>query len=119
MIQADADWQPRDVVEAIAEDGMNIVMPSGVTLPSGYRVVHARVRPISRGQDEPGPGHGRRPVDDGMIVRYVLDPSFRVVSREMGAPRGTNRPHTALLGDLLLTTWDGGGVWLRVDRVSG
>lgn len=120
VIEADADWQPTNVIEVIAERHMNIVMPSGVKLPSGHRVVHARVRAVEEGRDEPGPGQRRRPVDDGMIVRYVLDPNLRVVSREVMVPPGANRPHTALLGDLLLTTWDGGGgVWLRVDRVSG
>jgi hypothetical protein len=119
VIQADADWQPSNKFEPIAEDDMNIVMPSSVALPSGYRIVHARVRALGGEQREPGPAHERRPMDDGMIVRYVLDPSFRVVSRETVAPRGANRPHTALFGDLLLTTWDGdGAVWLRVDRVS-
>ncbi|MCM8811654.1 MAG: hypothetical protein NC910_01210 [Candidatus Omnitrophica bacterium] len=119
LIRTDENWRPNRVVEAIAEDGMNIVMPSSVTLPSGYRIVHARVRVVGNGENEPGPGHGQRHSDDGMIVRYVLDPNFTVVSRQVIVSHSGNRPHTALFGNLLLTSWDGDGVWLRVDRLSG
>jgi len=47
-------------------------------------------------------------------------PSFEIVKREVLLEEGSNRPHTARFGDLLLTTWDTpptNEVWLRIDRI--
>jgi hypothetical protein len=59
------------------------------------------------------------PDDSGALVRLVLAPDGTIVSRETPVSDGTNRPHTTLVGDLLVTTWDKTGtVHLRVDRVQ-
>lgn len=119
-IGVDASWKPTDLVTLIAEPATNIVMPTGVLLPSGYWIVNARVRTGAAPEGQaalpiaPGPGS-----DAGAIVRYVLAPDRSVVSRTVIAPSGANRPHAVLVGDLLLTTWDEEGhVRLRVDRMT-
>jgi hypothetical protein len=59
------------------------------------------------------------PNDSGALVRLVLAPDGTIVSRETLVSDVTNRPHTTLVGDLLITAWDENGVVrLRVDRVQ-
>lgn len=119
-ISADASWKPTDLVTLVAEPSTSIVMPTAALLPSGHWIVHARVRTgaTPEGQAAPPVAPGRDS-DAGAIVRYVLASDRTVVSRTVIAPSGANRPHTVLVGDLLLTTWDEEGqVRLRVDRVT-
>jgi len=105
-------------------------MATVVSLPSGYRIVTARVRDVTGEPNVPPwyvpsappwyrPGAPSVP-DDGAIVRYLVRPSFEIVKREVLLEEGSNRPHTARFGDLLLTTWDTpptNEVWLRIDRI--
>lgn len=119
-ITVDASWKPTDLVTLIAEPSTNIVMPTAVLLPSGYWIVNARVRTSVTTEGQTAAPIGPGTVSDaGTIVRYVLAPDRTVVSRTVIAPSGANRPHTIVVGDLLLTTWDDEGhVRLRVDRVT-
>lgn len=123
-IVTDSDWKPKSSVNLVREEGKNIVMASSATFENGYRVVHARVRDGAKPFDPrsapsaPAPGQPL-PDDSGAIVRYVIAPDNRVVSQETLASQGANRPHTALVGDLLITSWDSkSGVKLRIDKVS-
>ena len=120
-IQFDASWCPVDIEPVIDEDGTNAAMATAVRLDSGYTIVHLRVRtgvsPRQKGPSAPQPG-SPLPDDSGTLVRLVLAPDGAIINRETLVSEGTNRAHTALVGDLLVTTWDETGtVRLRVDRV--
>ena len=121
LIQLDASWQPVSVKAILDEDGTNAAMATAVRLDSGYTIVHLRVRtgvsPRQQAQAAPQPG-SPLPDDSGALVRLVLAPDGTVVSRETLVASGTNRAHTTLVGDLLVTTWDqDGSARLRVDRI--
>lgn len=116
LIWADPNWTPVDGRILLEEPDTNFAMPTAVELASGHWIVHARVRDLT--QTEPQAEPGFQMPDDGAIVRYVLDPEGSVLSREVLMSEGGNRPHTSLIGDLLVTTWDAkGSVWLRMDKV--
>jgi len=120
FLETDANWKPKASKLVIDEDRKNVAMASGIVLESGYTILHARVcdKACPRGEMPPPPSKDQKGLapDDGAIVRYVISPERKIVSREELAERG-NRPHTTLVGDLLITTWDGQGTTLRVDRV--
>jgi len=120
-IQFDASWRPVNIRTVLDEDGTNAAMATAVRLDSGYTIVHLRVRtgvsPRQKAPSAPQPG-SLLPDDSGALVRLVLAPDGTIVNRETLVSEGTNRAHTALVGDLLVTTWDETGtVRLRVDRV--
>ena len=120
-IRFDSSWRPLETQPVFDEDGTNAAMATGVRLASGYTIVHLRVRTgVSPRQKTPGPQPGSLPADDsGALVRLVLAPDGTMVSKETLDARGTNRVHTTLVGDLLVTTWDETGiVRLRVDRIQ-
>jgi hypothetical protein len=122
LIRFDASWRPVNVRAVLDEDGTNAAMATAVRLDSGYTIVHLRVRTgVSTRQKTPSapqPG-SLMPDDSGALVRLVLAPDGTIVSRETLVSDGTNRPHTTLVGDLLITAWDENGVVrLRVDRVQ-
>ena len=114
LIQCDTTWNPVNVSTVFDEDGTNAVMPTAVRLDSGYYIVHLRVR------TGVSPQTGSLLLDDsGAMVRLVLTPDGTIFSRETLVSDGTNRAHTTLVGDLLVTTWDETGtVHLRIDRVQ-
>ena len=121
VIQFDASWRPVDVRPVMDEDGTNAAMATAVRLDSGYTIVHLRVRtgvsPRQKATSAPQTG-SPLPDDSGALVRLVLAPDGTITSRETLVSEGANRAHTALVGDLLVTTWDETGtVRLRVDRV--
>ena len=121
LIQLDTSWQPVSVKGVLDEDGTNAAMATAVRLDSGYTILHLRVRtgvsPRQQATAAPQPG-APMPDDSVSLVRLVLTPDGKIVSRETLVPEGTNRAHTTLIGDLLVTTWDENGtVRLRVDRV--
>ena len=121
FILTDADWKPLSIRRVIDEEGKNVAMASGIRLSDGYVILAARVIPDAspRGErTQPPAGQKRQMKDDGAIVRYVISPGGKILSREVLLEKGGNRPHTVLKGDLLLTSWDGRGLWLRVDRIS-
>ena len=104
------------------EDGTNAAMATAVRLDSGYIIVHLRVRtgvsPRQKAPSAPQPS-SLLPDDSGALVRLVLAPDGTIVSRKTLVSDGANRPHTTLVGDLLVTTWDeNGAVRLRVDRIQ-
>ena len=112
-IFADRLWKPEQIDTLIDEPGANLAMPTSVKLPSGHRLLHARVRPAQKSI----PGYSG---DNGDIVRYILDISGRILSRTPLVRGSGNRPHTSLFDDLIVTTWDGNGsLWMRVDRIAG
>ena len=121
-IRFDSSWHPVDIRPVFDEDGTNAVMATAVRLASGYTILHLRVRtgvsPRQKAPPAPQPG-SPLPDDSGALVRLVLAPDGKTVSRETLVSSGTNRAHTTLAGDLLITTWDeAGAVRLRVDRVQ-
>ena len=121
LIQFDASWRPVDVRPVLDEDGTNAAMATAVRLDSGYIIVNLRVRTgVSPRQKAPSPQPGSLlPDDSGALVRLVLAPDGTTVSKETLVSGGTNRPHTTLVNDLLITTWDETGtVRLRVDRIQ-
>ena len=122
VIQFDASWRPVDVRPVIDEDGMNAAMATAVRLDSGYTIVHLRIRTgVSPRQKAPSAPQTGSPLldDSGALVRLVLAPDGTITSRETLVSEGANRAHTALVGDLLVTTWDETGmVRLRADRVK-
>ncbi|MEK7777076.1 MAG: hypothetical protein AAB303_00430, partial [Chloroflexota bacterium] len=122
LIQFDASWRAVNVRVVLDEDGTNAAMATAVRLDSGYTVVNLRIRtgvsPRQKAPSAPQPG-SLMPDDSGALVRLVLAPDGIIVSRETLVSDGTNRPHTTLVGDLLVTTWDETGtVRLRVHRVQ-
>ncbi len=119
-IEFDADWSPRTVQATIEKKGANLSMPSAVKLASGTWVVHLREIDGAAGGPPPKPGPGgAQPRDMGDIVRYLVGADGKVGTREVIADVECARPHTLLVGDRLITTWDGdGGAWIRVDRVK-
>ena len=122
LIKFDASWRPVDVRPMLDEDGTNAAMATAVRLDSDYIIVHLRVRTgvSPRQKTPPAPQPGSPLSDDsGTLMRLVLAPDGTIVSRETLVSDGTNRVHTALVGDLLITTWDEtGAVRLRVDRIQ-
>ena len=119
-IRFDSSWRPVSIKPVFDEDGTNAVMATAVRLASGYTIVHLRVRTgVSPRQKIPSAQPGPLPADDsGALVRLVLAPDGTMVSKETLVASGTNRVHTTLVGNLLITTWDEAGtVRLRVDRI--
>lgn len=122
LIRFDASWSPVNIGAVLDEDGTNAAMASAVRLDSGYTIVHLRVRTgVSPRQKSPTaqqPG-SPMPDDSGALVRLVLDPNGTIVSRETVVSERANRPHTTLVGNLLITAWDeAGAIRLRVDRIQ-
>ena len=121
LIQFDASWRPVNVRTVLDEDGTNAAMATAVRLDSGYTIVHLRVRTgVSPRQKAPSPQPGSlMPDDSGTLLRLVLALDGSILSQETLVPDGTNRVHTTLVGDILVTTWDETGtVRLRVDRIQ-
>ena len=122
LIQLDTSWHPVNIRAVLDEDGTNAAMATAVRLDSGYTIVHLRVRTgVSARQKAPAapqPG-SLLPDDSGALVRLVLAPDGTIADSETLVSDGTNRAHTTLVGDLLITTWDESGtVRLRVDRIQ-
>jgi len=122
LIQFDPSWRPVSVSAVVNEDGTNAAMATAVRLDSGYTVVNLRIRDdVSPRQTTPsGPQPGSLlPDDSGALVRLVLSPDGTIVSRETLVSDSANRPHTTLVGDLLVTTWDEKGTArLLVERIQ-
>ncbi len=122
-LRYDKDWELLGATRLVDEDYQSASMTSGVYLPDGSLVLHARVNvdAYGRGQMPPPPTPGVLTDDGGNIVRYVFNPQGELVSTAI-LYEGTDahRPHTLLVGDLLITTWDGGGggATLRIDRLE-
>ena len=120
-IQFDASWRPVNIKVVLDEDGTNAAMATAVRLDSGYIIVHLRVRTgVSSRQEaiSPPPPGSPLPDDSGALVRVVMAPDGTIVTRETLVSESTNRVHTTLVGNLLVTAWDESGtVRLRVDRV--
>lgn len=123
LLRYDEDWELNESMRLIDIDGESAGMTSGVYLSDGSLVMHARVNVDAYGEGErPTRSTPGQFIDDGgNIVRYVFDPTGALVSTEY-VYEGTkaHRPHTALVGDLLITTWDetDAGAMVRIDRVS-
>ncbi|MBI2168073.1 MAG: hypothetical protein HYU28_01030 [Actinobacteria bacterium] len=118
LIETDPDWTPRRVIILAEDAGVNYAMGSGVLLEDGRLVVNAR-RVETASVPPPGPPGSPLQDDSGGLVRLVVDTDRSVVAEEVLAVDGVNRPHTVLLGDLLITSWDGGGgAQYRIDRIS-
>jgi hypothetical protein len=123
LLRYDEDWEFEESIQLIDNDGESAGMTIGVYLSDGSLVMHARVNvdAYGRGEMPPPSTSGQLTDDGGNIARYVFDPTGSLVSTEY-LYEGTkgHRPHTALVGDLLITTWDetDAGAMMRIDRVS-
>jgi hypothetical protein len=123
LLQYDKNWNFVEAKELVDNDNQSIGMVSGVYLDDGGLVLHSRtnVNAYGRGEMPPPPTQGVLTDDGGNIARYLFDPDGQLVSTDY-LYEGTNahRPHTALLNDLLITTWDGGksGTTLRIDKIQ-
>ena len=120
-IDTDLDWNVTDVTTLVDDPSHNVSMTSAVMLEGGYVVVTARVtESYERGVLPPPKDSGEPLADDGgSIVRFVFDEEGNEISREVLFDGTTeHRPHMELIGELLITTWDGaGGSSLRIDEV--
>jgi hypothetical protein len=123
LLRYDEDWELDGSLSLIDIDGQSASMTSGVYLSDGSLVMHARVNvdAYDRGEMPPPSSLGTLTDDGGNIARYVFDPTGSLVSTEY-LYEGTkaHRPHTSLVGDLLITTWDetDAGAMIRIDRVE-
>jgi len=125
LLQYDKNWNFVKTKELVDIDNQSIGMVSGVYLDDGGLVLHSRTNVDAYGRGEmpppPPPTQGVLTDDGGNIARYLFDPDGKLVSTDY-LYEGTNahRPHTALLNDLLITTWDGGkgGTTLRIDKIQ-
>ena len=121
--QYDKNWNFVKARELVDFDKQSIGMVSGVYLDDGSLVLHSRtnVNAYGRGEMPPPSTPGVLTDDGGKIGRYVFDKNGKLKSTEY-LYEGTNahRPHTALLNDLLITTWDSsdGGTTLRMDKIK-
>ena len=120
QLEFDSSWNPIKSEFLANDDGIHYSMPSGVRLDTGYRIVNVKaidgVNP--RGVDLTAiPGTD----DDSVsLIGLVVSPDEGVVDRQVLELAGVNRPHTTLIGDRLITTWDGpdSGGRLRIDRIA-
>ncbi len=125
LIETTTNWAPTSIKLLIDESKKNIAMPSSVLLSNGYRVVNARVvsGTYPRGEMPPPPQSGQNGMmadDSGAIVRYLFAPNGALAAREEITASKGNRPHTALVGDRLVTAWDTTGqLKLRIDTITG
>ncbi len=113
----DDSWRPVSNATLISQDRANYAMASGVLLESGYTIVNLRVRDNvnPRGVNTPPSGGD----DSGSIAQLVVTPNGQVTSRQTLVAFGGNRPHTTLVGNLVITAWDGSGqAFMRIDRVN-
>jgi len=123
LLQYDKDWNFVTARELVDFDNQSIGMVSGIYLDDGSLVLHSRtnVNAYGRGEMPPPPTPGVLTDDGGKIGRYVFDKNGKLKSTEY-LYEGTkaHRPHTALLNDLLITTWDSsdGGTTLRMDKIK-
>lgn len=120
LIDTDANWKPQSAKLVIDEDRKNVAMGVANPLATGHLAITARVcsNAYPRGTMPPPPPEDQKRLapDDGAIVRWLLAPDGRILSRTELSEKGV-RPHTALVGNRLITTWDGGGLHLRIDRI--
>ena len=118
----DNDWKFVKQTMLVDDDETNVSMTSAVELPDGSLIVTTRVtESYPRGALPPPKNPGEPLSDDGgSIVRFVFDANGNELSREVLQEATTeHRPHMTLIGDLLITTWDGsGGARLRIDRIQ-
>ena len=122
MLQFDNSWNPVSSKNIFDEDGTHASMATTVRLESGYMIVNLRIRTGVALRSAPPPlitTTGPLPDDSASLVRLVLAPDGTIISRETLVPSGVVGPHTALVGDLLITTWQGhGSAYLRIDRIQ-
>lgn len=106
----DEDWNEISAASYVDQSSTNFSMNSGVMLPNGYLVTVSRYNNI----------YGNITSDDhGGIIRYVIDPDGQVVSSETFRESGAYRPHLALAGNQLITTWDErGNTYIVIDELS-
>lgn len=119
----DKDWELTQATRLIDFDHQAASMTSGTYLPDGSLVMTARVNvdAYGRGELPPPAKPGVMTDDGGNIARYVFNLAGELVSTEY-LYEGTlaHRPHTLLIDDLLITTWDasGKGTTLRIDKIK-
>ncbi len=119
----DEAWTFARSVTLVDEDGANVGMASGVWLDDDTLVVHARYRDDAYpfGTLPPPPANPGVFTDDGgALVRFVFRADGTLISRDtLVEGERVHRPHTALFGDTLVTTWDTTGEsFMRLDTIS-
>lgn len=122
LIKFDNAWQAQSAKTLFDKDGVSIGMVSGLYLDDGSLVVNARVNENAYSQEEmlkkAPPGQGNMTDDGANIERLHYDAQGNLISTtKLYEGNKGHRPHTAKLGDKLLTTWDAAGSYLRIDRI--
>ncbi len=123
LIKFNSSWEVQSKTTLVDIDKTNIGMASGVYTDKGTLVINARVYENAYPKGEmPPPADPGAPLaqDGGKIKRFVFDSNYNLISTEEIYSQGdANRPHTSLIGEKLLTTWDAGGkTYLRIDKIS-
>ena len=114
----DSFWKPIRSVFLANDNGTHYSMPSGVRLDTGYQIVHVKViEGVNPRGEDVTPSAG---TDSGSLTRLIVSPDEEIVDRQVLESSGVNRPHTTLIGDRLITTWDGPdtGGRILIDRVT-
>ena len=118
-LEYDNSWNPIKSGFLADDDGTHYSMPSGVRLDTGYQIVNVKV---IEGVNPRGVFATASTIidDSGSLIRLIVSPDGGVVDRQVLESSGVNRPHTTLIGDRLITTWDGPdtGGRIRIDRVT-
>lgn len=123
LIKFDSNWEVQSKTTLVDIDKTNIGMASGVYTDKGTLIINARVYESAYPKGEmPPPADPNAPLaqDGGKIKRFVFDSNYNLISTEEIYSQGdANRPHTSLVGEKLLTTWDAGGkTYLKIDKIS-
>jgi len=123
LIKFNSSWEAQSKTTLVDIDKTNIGMASGVYTDQGTLIINARVYEgaYSKGEMPPPPSAGASLAQDGgKIKRFVFDSNYNLISTEEIYSQGdANRPHTSIIGEKLLTTWDAGGkTYLRIDKIS-
>lgn len=93
-------------------------MPSAVSV-GNVLVVNVRALTGAYPEGQTPPGGGGIQGDSGSLRQYLLSSDGQVLAQTTFVPQDANRPHTTLVGNRIISTWDGNGhAWLRVQEVS-
>ena len=107
LLRYDEDWILQEADRLVDEEGVSASMTSGVYLPNGSLILQARVNPnaLNKGERSFPSASGTLTDDGGNIVRYVFDRDGELANTQtLYEGTDAHRVHTALVGDLLITT---------------
>ena len=119
LLKFDGQWNQVSEEELVNEERTNLAFTSAVILDNGTMIIHSRIDDEAYPEGElPPPPDGTRTDDRAGIVRYVISADGELLDREILVESDAHRPHTELVDDYLITTWDTvGSTYLRVDQI--